>query len=380
MRIQEFNVGPRFIFGEDAISELSNLDIKKAYIICDPYMEQSGMVYHVLDQLDQNAVETKIFSGVVPNPTVESISKSISEIRSFKPDTIIALGGGSALDSSKAIILTYTSLEKVAKPTLIAIPTTSGSGSEITSFAVISDLLTEEKYALVDDSLVPDIAILDTTFTMSVPSGVTADAGMDVLTHCLEAYVADGASDFSDACAEKAIALAWENLPLTFRDGNNKVAREKMHNASSLAGISFNNAGLGICHSLSHAIGAFFHSPHGRINTVLLPHVIAFNSSLSNLTVTPTSSRYAKLAAMLQFDFRNEKEGVEKLIAGIKQLSTQFGIRGTLDDLGIDKADFITHIPEMAERALADACTPANPRKVTKSDLESIYYLLARSV
>lgn len=380
MKIQEFNVGPRFIFGEDAISELSNLSIKKAYIVCDPYMAKSGMIHHVLDHLDQGAVETKIFSGVVPNPTVESISKSISEIRAFKPDTIIALGGGSALDSSKAIILTYTSLEKVSKPTLIAIPTTSGSGSEITSFAVISDLLTEEKYALVDDSLVPDIAILDTVFTMTVPPAVTADSGMDVLTHCLEAYVADGASDFSDACAEKAIVLAWENLPLAYKDGNNKVAREKMHNASSLAGISFNNAGLGICHSLSHAIGAFFHSPHGRINTVLLPYVIAFNSSLSHPTVTPTGSRYAKVASMLQFDFQNEKEGVEKLISGIKQLSAQFGIKGTLDDLGIDKSDFIKHIPEMAERALADACTPANPRKVTKSDLESIYYSLARSV
>ena len=177
MKIQEFNVGPRFIFGEDAISELSNLSIKKAYIVCDPYMAKSGMVHHVLDHLDQGTVELRFFSGVVPNPTVESISKSISEIRSFKPDTIIALGGGSALDSSKAIILTYTNLEKVPKPTLIAIPTTSGSGSEITSFAVISDLLTEEKYALVNDSLVPDIAILDTVFTMTVPPAVHSRFG-----------------------------------------------------------------------------------------------------------------------------------------------------------------------------------------------------------
>ena len=380
MKIQEFNVGPRFIFGEKAISELAKLSIKRAYLICDPYMVQSGMVHHVLDILDDQLVETKTFSGVVPNPTVESIAKCISEIRTFKPDALIALGGGSAMDSSKAIMLTYTELENVEKPVLIAIPTTSGSGSEITSFAVISDLLKNEKYALVDSSLVPDIAILDATFTMSVPPAVTADSGMDVLTHCFEAYVADGASDFSDACAEKAISLAWENLPLAFKEGSNQRAREKMHNASSLAGIAFNNAGLGICHSLSHAIGAFFHSPHGRINTGLLPYVIAFNSYLSEQTASQATSRYAEIARLLKFEFRDNKEGVEKLIEGIKILSNQFGITAGLESLGIEKEAFISRIPEMAERALADACTPANPRKVSKDDLEMIYHLLANGV
>lgn len=280
MTIQEFTVGPRFIFGKGATSALSNLAIQRAYLMCDPFIAQSHMIDWVLDPLRKVGAEVKIFSKIIPDPTITVISESLEQLKAFRPDTVIALGGGSAIDSTKAVIKVYTESEKIDKPTLIAIPTTSGTGSENTSFAVISDPSRNKKYALVDETMVPELAILDTDYVLSVPKAITADTGMDVLTHCLEAYVSNKASDFSDACAEKGMALTWQFLLEAYHSGDKDLAREKMHNASSLAGLAFNNAGLGICHSLSHAIGAFFHVPHGRINSLLLPYVIAFNASL----------------------------------------------------------------------------------------------------
>ncbi|AGM98038.1 1-propanol dehydrogenase PduQ [Streptococcus iniae] len=373
MKVQEFKVGPKFIFGNGSIKEISKLPIKKAYVICDPFMEKNHMVDEVLKNLKAAGAETMVFSKVVPDPTVQVVSQGVAEIKAFKPDTVIALGGGSAMDSAKAVIRVYTESEKVDKPRLIAIPTTSGSGSENTAFAVISDPTYNEKIALVDSSMVPDIAILDNTFTMSVPKAVTADAGMDVLTHCLEAYVSNQASDFSDACAEKGIALTWKYLPVTYKYGEDKLAREKMHNASSIAGIAFNNAGLGICHSLSHAIGAFFHVPHGRINAFLLPHVIAFNASVNESHETEVTKRYAQVAEILNLQRSTAKQSVMALMAAIKRMSQAFGIPNTLEDLGIDRAAFEKMIPEMAKRVMADACTPTNPRPVTLKDIETIY-------
>lgn len=275
MTIQEFTVGPRFIFGKGATSALSNLAIQRAYLMCDPFIAQSHMIDWVLDPLRKVGAEVKIFSKIVPDPTITVISESLEQLKTFRPDTVIALGGGSAIDSTKAVIKVYTESEKIDKPTLIAIPTTSGTGSENTSFAVISDPSRNEKYALVDETMVPELAILDTDYVLSVPKAITADTGMDVLTHCLEAYVSNKASDFSDACAEKGMALTWQFLLEAYHSGDKDLAREKMHNASSLAGLAFNNAGLGICHSLSHAIGAFSMFPMAELTAyfylMLLP-------------------------------------------------------------------------------------------------------------
>ena len=376
MKTQEFSVGPKFIMGHHSTEELSKLTVKKAYIICDPFMAQSRMVEAVLKELMKAGAETKVFSKVVPNPTIEVIAESVSEIKEFKPDIVVALGGGSALDSTKAVLKVYTESEKVAKPKMIAIPTTSGSGSEITAFAVISDPLKNEKFVIIDDSMVPDMAILDTYFTMSVPPAVTADAGMDVLTHGLEAIVANGATDFSDACAEKAITLSYKYLFETYQNGQNQFAREKMHNASAIAGIAFNNAGLGICHSLSHAIGAFFHAPHGRINTMLLPHVIAFNASLKEKEETAVTRRYAQVANLLGLYGPTPTHGVRALNYAITSLAKKMKMPMTIEGLGIDRHEFEKMIPEMAKRALADACTPGNPRSVTIEDLEAIYRAL----
>lgn len=376
MKTQEFSVGPKFITGHHSTSALSKLSVKKAYIICDPFMAQSKMVDAVTTELEKAGAETKVFSKVVPNPTIEVIAESISEIKRFKPDLVVALGGGSAIDSTKAVIKVYTESEKVAKPKMVAIPTTSGSGSEITAFAVISDPSKNEKFVIIDDEMVPDMAVLDTYFTMTVPPAITADAGMDVLTHGLEAYVANGATDFSDACAEKAISLTHCYLIETFKNGENQFAREKMHNASALAGVAFNNAGLGICHSLSHAIGAFFHLSHGRINTMLLPHVIAFNASLDGKETTATARRYAQLANLLGIYGTDPKQATRALIYAIKCLAKNMQMPMTIEEIGIDRERFTAMIPEMAKRALEDACTSGNPRSVTIEDLEAIYRAL----
>lgn len=376
MKTQEFSIGPKFVMGHHSTETLSKLAVKKAYIICDPFMDQSHMVDVVLNELKKAGAETKVFSNVVPNPTIEVIAESIAEIREFRPDLVVALGGGSAIDSTKAVLKVYTESEQVAKPKMIAIPTTSGSGSENTAFAVISDPTKNEKFVVIDNSMVPDVAILDTYFTMSVPPAVTADAGMDVLTHGLEAIVANGATDFSDACAEKAISLSYKYLFETYKSGDNQFAREKMHNASAIAGIAFNNAGLGICHSLSHAIGAFFHSPHGRINALLLPHVIAFNASLEEKEETVVARRYAQVANLLGLYGAIPKQGVRALIYAITSLAKQMKMPMTIEELGIDRQEFNNMIPEMAKRALADACTSGNPRSVTITDLEAIYRAL----
>ncbi|MBF0786418.1 MULTISPECIES: 1-propanol dehydrogenase PduQ [unclassified Streptococcus] len=379
MNIQEFSVGPKFVLGQGSIKELSKLSIARAYIICDPFVEKSNMIHRILDCLKEMRALSKVFSRIVPDPTIEVISESIAEIREFKPDTVLAVGGGSAMDAAKAVVRVYTESERVAKPILVAIPTTSGSGSENTTFAVISDPKRNEKYALVDHSLVPDIAILDSVFTMSVPPAITADTGMDVLTHCLEAYVSKHATDFSDACAEKAATLTFRYIVEAYKKGDNPFAREKMHNASSIAGIAFNNAGLGICHSLSHAIGAFFHVPHGRINAVLLPHIISFNASLEAERETAVARRYAQMANVLNIYGITAKQCVRALNYAIISLMQQMEMPMTIKDLGIDPVEFEKMIPEMARRAIIDACTPTNPRAVTVAEIEEIYRGIARA-
>ncbi|WOF40794.1 iron-containing alcohol dehydrogenase [Lactococcus lactis] len=373
MNIQKFSIGPQFIFGKGSTQEIGNLSIKKAYIICDPFMEKSEMVNKIVDVLKKSGAESKIFSKVVPDPTIEVVSQSVGEIMEYHPDTVIALGGGSAIDTAKAVVKIYSESAQVAKPFVIAVPTTSGTGSENTSFAVISDPLNNEKIALVDESLIPDFALLDTDFTMSVPATVTADAGMDVLTHCLEAYVSSQATDFSDACAEKGLRMTWKYLYETFKNGNNQYARERMHNASSIAGIAFNNAGLGIVHSLSHAMGAFFHVPHGRINTMLLPHVISFNASLDENKETEITVRYGKAAKILHINGTTAKQSVISLNIGISRMAHQMNMPMTLEEMKINREEFIEKIPEMAQRAFSDACTATNPRKVTVEQLEKIY-------
>ncbi|GAB2027656.1 1-propanol dehydrogenase PduQ [Lactovum odontotermitis] len=371
--MNEFSLKPKFFFGHGAIKALAELPIMKAYIICDPFMVESGLIDEVTGALNERAADYKIFSRVVPNPTIEVVSEGFAEISLFQPDTVIAFGGGSAMDSAKSIRKVYAESMKVPQPCLVAIPTTSGSGSEMTSVAVISDSKNNQKIPLLDDSLLADIAILDSMFTLGVPKVVTADAGMDVMTHCLEAYVATGANDFTDACAEKSMQIVWNYLVKTYNTGENVYARERMHNASSLAGIAFNAAGLGLCHGMAHAMGAFFHVAHGRLNAIILPHIIRYNARCASAQENYTLNRYARAAELLGLTGLNSTEKTIALIDGIRSMMHEMNMPETVTAAGIDRNDFLDRIPDMVERALADDCTSTNPRTPARKEVEEIY-------
>lgn len=359
--------------GELSPEKISELGIRKAYIICDPFMKQSGKADEIGRRLKQSGAGFEIFSEVAPDPAITMIAKGIAGMNAFGPDTVIALGGGSAIDTAKAVAYMYGTMKPERRPYLIAIPTTSGTGSEVTCFSVITDPRNQTKYALRDPALVPDAAFLDPGLTMTVPAHITADTGMDVLTHGIEAYVSTKANDFSDACAEKAIRIVWGFLERAVANGTDITARERMHNASCLAGIAFNGASLGLCHSMAHALGARFHLPHGCANAILLPHVIAYNAGLEPEDGTDVWKRYAELADLLGFSSGTDKAAVYGLIRQLRKLMGRIGISGQIAELGIGKAEFLAAIPEMAEKAAADVCTETNPRIPVPADIEDIY-------
>lgn len=364
--------------GSNATTYLKDCRCQRALVICDPFMVISGMVKKVTAILSEVNSSYQIFSEIVPDPTIEVVTKGVAYAADFQPDTIIALGGGSALDTAKAVRQIYQQAGIESAVQLICIPTTSGTGSEVTSFAVISDPAVNGKYALVDDAMIPDIAILDPAFTLTVPSSVTADTGIDVLTHTLEAYVSTNATDFTDACGEKAMRIIWQDLAKVAADGEDTQRRERIHNASCLAGMAFSEASLGICHSLAHALGGRFHIPHGRANAILLPHVISFNAGIESNQDLPALSKYAEAANLLGICSTTERTTVNLLIAGIQKLTRKLDIPKFVTDLGINEDAFIAAIPEMAEAALKDKCTLTNPRQVTVADLAGIYARICR--
>ncbi|WP_308618390.1 1-propanol dehydrogenase PduQ [uncultured Enterococcus sp.] len=373
-----FKMGTKIYSGNNATENLKAVQCQRVLVICDPFMVQSGMVKNVTAVLDEMKVPYQIFAEIVPDPTIEVVTKGVAYAAHCQPDMIVALGGGSALDTAKAVRQIYRQGVEDMAVQLVCIPTTSGTGSEVTSFAVISDPSVNGKYALVDDAMIPDIAILDPVFTLTVPQNVTADTGIDVLTHTLEAYVSTDATDFTDACAEKAMRIIWQDLAKVVADGENQLLREKIHNASCLAGMAFSEASLGICHSLAHALGGRFHIPHGRANAILLPHVIAFNAGLETSQDTQALTKYAAAANILGLQSMTERTTVNLLIAGIQKLTRKMNIPKFVTELGIDEEEFIAAIPEMAAAALKDKCTVTNPRKATAEDLAKIYARICR--
>jgi acetaldehyde dehydrogenase/alcohol dehydrogenase len=405
VNMQWFKIPEKIYFEAGATQYLQNMpDITKAFIVTDQYMVKLGYVDKVLYYLRkrQQYVYCEIFSDVEPDPSVETVRKGSEMMNKFQPDVIIALGGGSAIDAAKGMwlyyeypetdfnslrlkfmdirkrIFKYPKLGKKAR--MVAIPTTSGTGSEVTSFAVITDKSKNIKYPLADYELTPDVAIIDPDYVMSVPPAVTADTGMDVLTHAIEAYVSVLASDFTDGLAIKAIQLVFEYLPKAYKDGNDQVAREKMHNASCIAGMAFTNAFLGINHSMAHKLGGEFHIPHGRANAVLMPYVIEYNAQKpSKFTAFPkyetfiADKRYAEIAKALGLKASTVDEGVKSLIKAIKDLMKELNIPMTIAECKVDRKDFMAKLPELADRAFEDQCTTANPRQPLVKELEGLF-------
>jgi len=403
--MQWFKLPPKIYFEKHATAYLANMpNISRAFIVTDPGMVEHGYVDTVSHYLRKhvNDVKVEVFFEVEPDPSDETVFKGAEMMRSFKPDVIIALGGGSAMDAAKGMWLFYEHPETTfygikqkfldirkrtckypelgSKAQFVAIPTTSGTGSEVTPFAVITDKNNNIKYPLADYELTPDVAIVDPQFVMTVPPHVTADTGMDVLTHAIEAYVSVLANDYTDGLALKAVDLVFKYLPRAFKDGNDEEAREKMHNASAIAGMAFANAFLGINHSLAHKIGPEFHIPHGRANAILMPHVVRYNAIKPRKhALFPkyehfvADERYAHIARMLGLPASSAAEGVESLVQAIIELGKSLNINMSIAGQGVDKDQFEEVVGLLAERAFEDQCTTANPKLPLISELKEIY-------
>ncbi|MGL4848657.1 MAG: 1-propanol dehydrogenase PduQ [Clostridium sp.] len=368
-----FKIKTEVVFGEGSLAYLETLESKKIFLVTDPFMVKSGGVDKIKSYLIGK--EIYVFDGIVPDPPIDVVVLGIEKIKKFKPEVIIALGGGSAIDATKAIMDFSKKIMNLEDVKMIAIPTTSGTGSEVTSFAVITDKEKGVKYPLVADSLLPDIALLEPELVRTVPNFITADTGMDVLTHAIEAYVSIKADDFSDALAEKAVELAFAYLLEAYKNGNNIEAREKMHNASCLAGLAFNKTSLGLNHGIAHVIGGKFHIPHGRTNALLLPHIIEFNADIQGYTAREYSraaQKYAKLAKLIGLEGNNTRVLVKKLIDRIRELQKLMNMPTTLTMCKVDKKDVDKESASIAELAMLDACTATNPREAKEQDIRNI--------
>ncbi len=397
-----FKVPPKIYFEPGSLQYLAKLKGRKAFIVTDSYMVKLGLINKALYHLEKTDITYEIFQDVEPDPSVETIFKGVKEMNRFAPDIIIAFGGGSAIDAAKGMWLFYeypdTEFEMLRlkfmdirkravkfpdlgkKARFVAIPTTAGTGSEITAFAVITDKVKGIKYPLADYELTPDIAIIDPELTYTVPKAVTADTGMDVLTHAIEAYVSVMASDYTDAIALKSIQLVFEYLPKAYNNPEDKLAREKMANASTMAGMAFTNAFLGINHSMAHNLGAMFHIPHGRANAVILPYVIKYNAQRPTKFIAypkyeypHANERYAEIARYLGLNAATTEKAVASLIKAIQELMRKVEMPLTLKDAGIRKEELERTVDTMADNAFADQCTGTNPRMPLVEELKEIY-------
>ncbi|WP_368220464.1 bifunctional acetaldehyde-CoA/alcohol dehydrogenase [Anaerotruncus rubiinfantis] len=407
VNMQWFKIPPKIYFENDSIQYLEKMpNISRAFIVTDPMMVKLGNVDKILYYLRkrQEYCHAEIFSEVEPDPSVNTIKRGVAAMNAFQPDVIIALDGGSAMDAAKGMWLFYehpdTSFDGLKlkfmdirkrtyhfpklgeKAQLVCIPTTSGTGSEVTSFSVITDKEHGNiKYPLADYELTPDVAIIDPQFVMSLPKSATADTGLDVLTHAIEAYVSVLASDYTDGLAIKAIELVFEYLPRAYKNGDKDFeAREKMHNASCIAGLAFTNAFLGLNHSMAHKLGGEYHIPHGRANAVLLPHVIAYNASEpTKFTIWPkyekfvADVKYAKIAKYLGLPASTTEEGVQSLIKAIRDLMKEVNMVMSIQECGVDEKTFMAGVSQLADRAFEDQCTTANPRLPLVSEIAEIY-------
>jgi len=388
-----------------ALDELKTVrNAKRAFIVTDTFLYENGYTKPITDKLDEMGIAHTTFFDVQPDPTLKNATEGAKQMAAFRPDTIIALGGGSAMDAAKIMWVlyehpdadfmdmamrfidirkrVYTFPKMGEKAYFIAVPTSAGTGSEVTPFAVITDEKTGVKYPLADYELLPNMAIIDTDFHMSAPKGLTAASGIDAVTHALEAYAAMLATDYTDGLALQALKNIFKYLPRAYDNGLTDIeAREKMANAATMAGMAFANAFLGVCHSMAHKLGAFHHLPHGVANALMIEEVLRFNASetpvkmgtFSQYDHPHTLERYAEIADYLGLGGKNAEEKLEKLIAAINELKARVGIKETIKDYGIDEKVFLDNLDEMVEQAFDDQCTGANPRYPLMSEIKQMY-------
>lgn len=377
--MKTFGMKTKICFGENALDRLSQLPYKRVLVITDPFIAKGEMIKLITEPLSRCGCEYEIFHDVVPDAPVNKIAVGVGKMLQYRPDCIVAVGGGSAIDSSKSIREFALKIDNYGEVALIAIPTTSGTGSEVTSFAVVNDTEAHIKYPLVSPSLTADEAILDAELVRSVPPAITADTGMDVLTHAIEAYVSTDRNEFACALAEKAIEICGVFLMRAYLDGNDTHARRKMHVASCLAGLAFNSASLGLTHGMAHQLGAQFHIPHGRANAMLLPHIIEYNSgvykhSRSQVEYHPSVKRYSTIAHLLGLSSFNKVMSVRSLVQWIQFMNQDMGIPSRISQIGnVSINEYMDKVEVMADAALADACTATNPRIPDKEAVMKIY-------
>ncbi|MBO5898006.1 MAG: iron-containing alcohol dehydrogenase [Clostridia bacterium] len=377
--MKSFDIKTKIVFGEHALDRLTQLGRTRVFIVADPFVVTGGLIRQITDRLNVAGADYTVFDDVIPDPPVEKVIAGVSALVAYRPELMIAVGGGSAIDLAKAVRKFATQMDTKLSLRFIAIPTTSGTGSEVTSFAVISDPENDRKYPLCADDMLPEEAILDEELVKSVPATITADTGMDVMTHAIEAYVSVNNNEFSGALAEKSVEICGQFLLRSYASCEDSHARRKMHIASCLAGLAFNSASLGLTHGMAHQLGAKFHIPHGRANAILLPTIIQYNSNInkgsrSRKEYDPCVRKYCNVARILGVSNLNEITTVHALVAYLRFMNSEMGIPANIRDLGsVSAADYFAEINDMAKAALADACTATNPRTPTFDDVVELY-------
>lgn len=388
-----------------ALDEVGNvMGKKRAFIVTDSFLYKNGYSKPITDKLDELGIVNTTFFNVAPDPTLACAKEGFAQMKAFEPDVIIALGGGSAMDAAKIMWVmyehpevdfydlamrfmdirkrVYTFPKMGEKAYFIAVPTSAGTGSEVTPFAVITDESTGTKYPLADYQLMPNMAIVDADFHMTAPKGLTAASGIDAVTHALEAYASMMATEYTDGLAIEALKNIFEYLPRAYDDGlNDPVAREKMANAATMAGMAFANAFLGVCHSMAHKLGAYHHLPHGVANALMIDYVLEFNAAevpakmgtFSQYDYPKTLRRYAQVAEALGVSGRNDEAKLKGLIKKIDDLKEYVGIKKTIKDYGVDEKYFLDTLDQMTEDAFDDQCTGANPRLPLMSEIKDMY-------
>lgn len=388
-----------------ALDELKSVRAsKKVFIVSDSFLYNNGYTKPITDKLDEMGIMHSTYFNVAPDPTLACAKEGAAQMAAFAPDTIIAVGGGSSMDAAKIMWVmyehpeadfmdmamryvdirkrVYTFPKMGEKAYFIAIPTTAGTGSEVTPFAVITDEQTGIKYPLADYELMPNMAIVDADMMMNAPKGLTAASGIDAVTHALEAYAAMLATDYTDGLALRSLKMVFEYLPRAYDNGpNDPQAREKMANAATMAGMAFANAFLGVCHSMAHKLGAFYQLPHGIANALMINEVLRFNANETPVKMGTfpqydhphTLARYAEVSDYLGIKGKNDAEKLDNLIKAINELKAKVGIKMSIKEYGVDEQEFLDRLDDMVEQAFDDQCTGANPRYPLMSEIKQMY-------